>query len=160
ESLTSNNGNLMLQANRNITLNHGASIQTSSGGITLNANQQATPRSGNFRGIFVNEATITSATGAILLQGKGGHTGRNSNTGISLTFGAVVSSTGTGAGAATITLSGTGGPGTGSNEGIAVSHNSSITSKDGAIGLTGTGGAGTGTFNFGILVGLGAQVSA
>jgi hypothetical protein len=159
-SLKSNNGNLTLQANRRIMLNFGDSIQTSGGAITLNANQQATPTSGTFVGIEVNHTTITSATGAILFQGKGGDTG-GTNIGIALEGGTVVSSTGTGTGAATITLVGSSGGGTSANLGILITDaNTKVSSVDGAIQLTGTGGAGTNIQNDGIVIQVAAQVSS
>jgi Domain of unknown function DUF11/Domain of unknown function (DUF4214) len=153
-------GAVSLTATRNIQVNFGASITTSAGAITLSANQQATPTSGTFDGIEINHATITSATGAILLQGKGGDTGSN-NHGIVLEGGTVVSSTGTGAGAATITLVGSSGGGTSANLGMLISDaNTQVTSIDGAIQLTGTGGAGTGTLNEGIVIQVAAQVNS
>ncbi len=76
-----------------IVANPGSSITTASGSITLSANQQATPRSGNFIGINVNNATIQSAAGAISLAGKGGDTGIN-NFGVEIQAGGKVSETG------------------------------------------------------------------
>src|SRR5204863_5198073 len=131
-----------------------------SGAITLNANQQAAPTAGTFDGIDVTNATITSVTGPILLQGKAGDTASN-NYGILAAAAAVISSTGTGAGAATVTLVGSSGAGTSANLGILLSDlGTVITSKDGAIQLTGTGGAGTGPLNDGIVLQAGAQVSS
>src|SRR5262249_43935904 len=130
------------------------------GGITLSANQQTPATSGNFNGIEINNATVTSATGAILLQGKGGDTGNN-NYGVVLEGGTVVSSTGTGAGAATITLVGSSGGGTSASLGVLISDaNTKITSVDGAIQITGTGGAGTSIQNDGIVIQVAAQVSS
>src|SRR5262249_38015925 len=106
------NGQVSFTPARSIFLNRGAgSIKEAAGAIRLRANQQGTPTSGPFVGIEVNHTTITSATGAILLQGKGGDTG-SSNHGIVLEGGTVVSSTGMGAGAATITLVASSGAGT------------------------------------------------
>jgi hypothetical protein len=148
---------LNAQTDRNFSVNSGALVSTSSGGITLSANEQATPTSGNFFGISV-AGTITSATGAILLQGKGGNTSIL-NHGILVT--GTVSSTGTGAGAATITLVGSGGAGADTDVGIFLtSAGASITSVDGAIQLTGTGGATGNLVNDGILTQNGAQVSS
>jgi hypothetical protein len=153
-------GGISLTATTNIAVNSGATIKTDGGGITMDANQGATPTSGNFNGIEANGAAITSATGAILLQGKGGDTGSN-NYGIVLEGGTTVSSTGTGAGAATITLIGSSGAGTSANLGILLTDaGTSVTSKDGAIQITGTGGAGTSIQNEGIVIQVGAQVSS
>src|SRR5487761_909103 len=131
--------NLAANVDTTIDVSSGADLSTTSGQITLDANQGATPTPGNFDGINVSGATVTSATGSILLQGKGGGSGGD-NYGIALENGAVVSSTGAGAGAATITLIGTSGAGTAGNLGILLSDaGTDVTSLDGAIQLTGTG---------------------
>lgn len=57
----------------NIVASSGARISTTAGNLTLSANQQATPTGGNFVGINVNDATIQSATGSVLLEGTGGN---------------------------------------------------------------------------------------
>ena len=149
---------LLASTTQNITVNSGANITTTSGTITLMANQQATATSGNFDGIDVFVGTITSATGSILLEGKGGDTG-NDDYGIFV--GGIVSSTGTGAGAATITLDGSSSGGTTACIGIGLNGmNTAVTSVDGAIQLTGTAELGTSTFNDGIFVQNAAQVSS
>jgi hypothetical protein len=153
-------GGISLVALRNITVNSGATIQTSGGAIVLSSNQEASPASGTFDGIDVLGATVTSAFGSILLQGKGGNSG-NDNYGVFVSQAATVSSTGTGAGAATVTLAGSSGAGGAGEIGVFILNpNTSITSKDGAIHLAGTGGAGPDGLNEGISIGTGAQVSS
>jgi len=155
-------GTFSLNANvdTTITVSGSGNVSTTSGTITLSANQGATPTSGDFDGIDLVGGTITSATGSILLQGKGGNSG-SGNYGILALGGSVVSSTGTGASAAPITLVGSSGAGATGNFGILLTDlNTAITSKDGAIQLTGTGGAGTGSSNDGIVLGNAAQVSS
>ena len=66
---------LSASTSRNIVVNSGANISTVNGGLTLNANQQATGTAGTFTGINVNSATVsTSGTGALSIAGKGGAT--------------------------------------------------------------------------------------
>ncbi|HUY90682.1 MAG TPA: DUF4214 domain-containing protein [Pirellulales bacterium] len=94
---TSSFGAFDLDANvdSSIAVNSGASLSTTSGNITLQANQGVTPTSGNFVGIDVDHATITSASGAIVLKGKGGDTGSD-NDGVLVQGAAQVLSTGAG----------------------------------------------------------------
>ena len=152
-------GAVSLNADRSITMNSGSSITTNSGAITLNANQGASPTSGNFPGIRLDDATISSTTGDILLQGRGGNAGEI-NDGIQLVIGAKIESTGTGADAATITLDGTAGDSNRNNYGVwLVNTNTLITSVDGAINITGTGN-GTDDINYGIHLQSGAQIES
>src|SRR5262249_860460 len=157
-------GAITLTASRNIVVNSGATIKTSGGAITLSANQQATPTSGSqFFGIVVSSATITSATGSILLQGKGGDLG-SLNVGVLIQQATVVSSTGTGANAAPITILGSGGagPNTGTqNDGGGVQNaNTRVTSVDGAVSITGNAGSGTADRNIGVFISAGGTVSS
>ena len=144
----SGNAAISLTADRNIVMGVDSSITTFNGNVTLNANQGSTAASGNFAGIKLTGATITtSGNGNIELNGRGGDTGGQNN-GIELIF-SDVTSTGSGATAGTITLSGTGGSGTTDNHGIEFSGNSSntptISSVDGDIQITGVGnGSGLG----------------
>ena len=56
-----------------IVLTSGASLKTSSGNITLSANQQATPTAGNFAGVTVNDATVqATGSGTVTVEGTGG----------------------------------------------------------------------------------------
>src|SRR5207249_1242704 len=69
----SGTGTVNLVTGRDITLVSGAHITTVNGDITLSANQQASPTSGNFVGININGGVIeTSGTGKITLLGRGG----------------------------------------------------------------------------------------
>jgi hypothetical protein len=83
-----------------IAVNSGATVQTSSGNLTLSANQQATPTSGNFVGINVNGATVQSGTGNVLLEGTGGNSG-SSQYGVEIQAGGKVQTTG---GSGTVTV--------------------------------------------------------
>src|SRR6266542_1120852 len=144
---------LNAQALRNITVSAGAGIFTPGGGdITLLANQGATATPGNFNGIDVNGATITTTSGNVLLQGKGGDSGNN-NYGVAvLGFGVV-----TAGGSGSVTVQGTGGPSSGnSNYGVIVfGTGSQITSGGGAVSVTGQGGGSGFSGNFGVFVDAG-----
>jgi hypothetical protein len=149
---TATSGTVTLSAGRDITLNSGSGIKTTAGAIALSANEAATPVSGNFIGINAAGAVITSVTGAIGLQGRGGDTGDN-NIGIALHGGTTVSMTTATAGAAGITLNGTGGPGGSQNNGVALlDTGSAITSVARDIQVIGIAGAGSGTVNNGVFL--------
>lgn len=83
----------------------------------------------------------------------------NSNLGVLLTSGAVVSSTGTGENAASISITGTGGEGVSQNMGVWI-LSSEIESVDGAIAITGNGGEATGDKNLGILLSSAAKITS
>lgn len=153
---------LNVSTTRNIVLNSAASIATSSGGITFQANTAATASSGKFAGITVNNnATITSSdTGSIQLTGRGGTTS-DFNYGVVLNSGSRV--TGGSVGTA-VSISGTGGSSNSNfgSMGIAVIGNSTtiVTSLGGAVSLTGQGGgSGGGQSHVGVVVG-GGQITA
>src|SRR5262249_22732115 len=93
----------------------------------------------------------------IQITGQGGQGTGSLNTGVSVFGGGQVTSTGS----AAITLDGTGGSGTDSNRGVNVEGAGSlVTSATGDIQITGQGGQGTGTFNFGVTVVFGGQVTS
>ncbi|MDG2989778.1 filamentous hemagglutinin N-terminal domain-containing protein [Candidatus Synechococcus calcipolaris G9] len=150
-SITTTNQNVLLDADRSIALTS-SNISTGNGSITLNANQGATPASGNFVGINLNNANLTTTGGNINLSGRGGNIG-SGNRGISQTGGSqVISSSGS------ITYLGKGGTvGTGSerNHGIyfgngVANTTTLIESGSGQISLTGQGGMGDNGRNHGV----------
>src|SRR5262249_39023791 len=61
---------LFASTSRNVVVASGASVSSTTGDVTLRANQQATPTAGNFFGITVLGA-ITTDSGSILLVGRG-----------------------------------------------------------------------------------------
>jgi len=133
---------LTLTAGRNIIMNTGAQIvNTSTSATTFDAVVMKNNRitTGNFSGIDLRGATITSRNGDITLEGIGGVVG--GDPGVHLSAGSIISSTGTGPSAAKINVTGTGG-------GVLLNGNSvsgrtdSITSVDGDITVNGTGDAG------------------
>jgi hypothetical protein len=117
-------------------------------------------------GVFLNGAStsVTSASGAIAITGKGGNGSGPNNYGILVANGAAVESTGATDGA-TITLNGTGGDATSlaqsNNYGVILTGtNTKVTSASGDIDITGKGGDGPHSFNYGILVANGAVVES
>lgn len=165
--------NLSVTTSESIVVN--GALSATDGDILLSANQQTTAASGNFYGIYVNNASVaTTGTGSVTLLGRGSFAGTGGNYGLYL-VGATVSGksttvTGTGGNNAggsnfgvwlsstTITstggnveVTGTGGDGdTGGNAGVAVASNSTITATGaGTVLVTGTGG-GTGLINAGV----------
>ncbi|MEM6601900.1 MAG: hypothetical protein AAF649_10985, partial [Verrucomicrobiota bacterium] len=139
--------NFAVIAARNILLNPGSSITTTTGNITLNANTAGTA-TGNFTAIHLNDADIQTTSGAISLTGEGSNsTGSSSFSsnryGILLSNGATISSTESTTKAGSITLTGTGAStGSGNVEGVALfgfGNSSQINSVTGDISITGTG---------------------
>ncbi|MEZ6122903.1 MAG: autotransporter-associated beta strand repeat-containing protein [Planctomycetaceae bacterium] len=137
----------------------GGSVQTNSGDLTLNANQQAVATSGNFIGINVlNSAVVQTTSGNIVLSGRGGDTGHG-NDGIAVQSSSVVRSTGPGA-VGGVTLTGTGGSGTDGNSGVRLTGGEVI-SLDGAIQIVGTASALTnGNMNDGVRIESGGRVES
>ncbi len=128
---------------RNIVMNSGSSITTLDGDITLSANQAATAL-GNFTGIFLNDADITSTTGDISITGASGIGTGTFNQGVRVNASVVESTGTTSADAGKITIMGTGGAGdaaTGNSIGGVYVSDSTIISDAGDIMVTGQGGS-------------------
>src|SRR5262249_50937695 len=87
-----------------ITVNPGATVETSSGKLTLTATGTV---AGAFAGIDVNGGTVHSGRGSVLLQGQGGHLGVWDRGEVSA------------GGSGSVTVTGTSGPGS-SNVGVSV----------------------------------------
>src|SRR5262249_18916889 len=132
-----NDANFVVTTGRNIVFNSGTGWTSDAGNLTFSANQQATPTSGNFTGIDVNHATISSTSGAITLQGRGGKAG-GFDYGVFVHNGAIVGSGTSGA----VTVSGTGGASTGNyNYGVyVIDSGSQVTSGGSNVAVTGQGG--------------------
>jgi hypothetical protein len=137
--LTGAGGNVTLAAVTILVLDPGSGITTGDGQITLRANQEPTPASGNFPGIDINGATLlATGTGDIALVGRGG-----TDAATGLHFGILVHNGAqfVAAGTAAITLEGVGGLGTLADFGVDIVDPSTlITSASGAIQVTGTAG--------------------
>jgi hypothetical protein len=145
-------GMFAAEAARNIVMNSGSSLTTVLGDISFRANLGLTPQEGDFSGIELNNADISTADGDIRLEGRGGDNAATGfHRGVYLHAGALVVSTGVGPGAGTITLIGTGGAGTSLNIGVEIADAGSLVSSiDGDIAIVGTGGAGTTNSNQGV----------
>src|SRR5262249_15508500 len=131
---------LSASTSRYIVVNTGASVSTTSGDVTLQANQQTTPTTGQFIGIGINVlGSITSDSGSILLAGRGG-SGTNNNFGVSVAGAGARVSSADGA----IHITGTG-AGTGENNfGVELFNGGQVSSTGaGAVTIEGTGGSGT-----------------
>lgn len=163
--LLSGSGTATVKVSRNINFNPAAALQVVNGNMTLEANQQLSATAGNFRGILVGGARLTTqGTGNINLKGKGGtDAGTPNHQGIFVTSGSsssLINSTSAAAGAGTITIDGTGGVGTTANRGVdVITAIASITSVTGDITFTGQGGSG-GTNNYGVSILNGPVVSS
>jgi hypothetical protein len=155
-------GTFAAEAARNIVMSSGSSLTTVDGNVTLRANLGATPAAGNFSGIELTNADISSANGDIQLQGRGGDDAATGfHYGVSLNNGSQVTSTGVGPSAGTITLIGAGGGGTSDNRGVyLVGANTKVSSVDGDIAIHGAGGLGSSHSNHGVRVRAGALVSS
>ncbi len=129
-----------------------ANLTGGSGGLTLSANQQATPVAEDFVGVKIEGAAIVTATeaGHVQVLGTGGAGSGAFNIGVNLTNSGQINSGGAGA----VTVMGIGGAGSGGgNRGVQVSDSdSAITSGGGNVIVTGQGGgaAGSGNGNFGV----------
>lgn len=142
----SSGNSLTIIADRKINLSSGSSITcTGDGDITLEANLAGTA-TGNFNGIFLNSATISTNFGSIFLTGKGGIAGSSgtTNNGVRLEGASTITST-----SGNITLHGTGGSsstifGETYNIGVALITGSQVAAGGtGNISITGISGSGT-----------------
>ncbi len=152
--VNSGTGSVAFTASRTLVLTNNSQITTVDGDVSLVANQTLTPAQGDLIGLVLDGATITTVTGDVSIQGRGGDEfGGNFNVGVFLINGSEVISTGSGAGVGAITITGRGGDGDNSNHGIAfLDTGTRVSSVDGDISLNGTGGTGTGGFNQGITI--------
>jgi hypothetical protein len=134
----------------NFLLSRGASLSTSSGNLTLSANQQAKPSSGNFTGITVFTASVQSGTGSVLLQGTGGSGSGAQNDGVDVELGSVTS------GGGNVTVTGTAGGPASSNHnyyGVNVGFDGTVSAGgSGSVTVTGTGGSSSNAGKIGVLV--------
>ncbi|HNB51326.1 MAG TPA: hypothetical protein PK530_05265 [Anaerolineales bacterium] len=159
--LTSGSGTITIKCSYNIVLSSGSSLETVNGGITVEANQQATASTGTFVGIDLNNGTIkTDGTGNVILLGKGGNTLDN-NIGIRLQAGAQVLSTLTTVGAGSLSLNGAvPSVARAANTGVQLTGTATqISSSIGAISLIGiSGGTGGTGGNYGVAMADGATI--
>lgn len=140
---TTGTGTIDLTAVRALLVESESAISVVNGGLTLAANTAVTPLDGDFSGIEIGGAILTtSGTGTISLTGVGGSNAIGSTSvvdGIRLIDGAQLRSLSGNTFAGGITLDGTGGSGNLPNAGVLV-LGSQISSIAGEISLTGQGG--------------------
>lgn len=164
--ITATGGNGTGNNNLGMFMNTGSTISstgTTADAATITVN--ATAGNGvaqNYGLDIVNGATITSAAGDIDITASSGATVTgNTNYGILLALGGIISSTGTGANAANITINATGGDGFSSNTGFYIDDAGTLlTTVDGDINITATGGSGGAGVNHGLNVNDSAQISS
>ncbi len=72
--ITSGSGTITIKASKDISMEFGSSLETTDGGVTLEANQQAVPTSGLFfTGININGGLVESTgKGVVTVKGRGG----------------------------------------------------------------------------------------
>src|SRR5262249_37423430 len=130
------------------------------GNLTVEANQQLTPTSGDFVGVDVDAAMLRSTgTGLVVVKGHGGDAAGGSQHGIRVRNGGIIN-LGT---IVTTSVAGTGRAGGGiSNQGVlATGAGSSSTSSGGDVDVTGTGGdSGTSNSNYGVFVASAGTITA
>ena len=126
-------GSVTLRTSRNVSLAPGSAIIGGLGEVVIEANQQATPTSGDFVGIAAQGATISTSGGNVSLTGRGGNTNEATantpNVGVNLSH-AEVHVAGTG----TVTFSGSSEEATG-----VVFANSALTAEQGNVTFAGSG---------------------
>lgn len=156
---TSGSGAIFMTASREINVNSGATISVVDGRMELNANQGKDATGGNFAGIVLSNATLTtSGKGEIELNGRGGNEG-SGNTGVLMQHGARVRSTSSAANAGGITLNAVSGGGESGNHGLSMQDaGTEVTTVRAAIAVTGSG-QGTGTDNTGVDLGTGTAIT-
>jgi hypothetical protein len=159
----SGSGALTVVATGSIVIGGAATtISTAGGNLTLSANQQAIPTGGNFVGINVNDATIESATGSVLLQGTGGNDASGAQYGVEIQAAGNVQTTGNGG---TVTVVGAAGASPGnSNQGVLITGSgSAVVTAGGNVSITGIGGTssgGAGTNDYGVSIATNSSVTA
>jgi len=152
-------GSFSVTAARSISLEALASITTSNGNLSLSANQQVLPTSGNFIGIDLNNAVVqTTGTGSLTIAGRGGDDAAGFQAGVQVRNGGdIIGGT---SGPASIT--GTGGNSSGGgNRGVNVNGTgSTIQSIGGTLLVEGVGGgSGTSSSNSGVAISSGGIIS-
>ncbi|MFO0879483.1 MAG: hypothetical protein U0840_19215 [Gemmataceae bacterium] len=151
-SATGAGGSVTVVTARDMIVN--ANITGGANGLTLSANQQATPTVEDFAGVTVQSGAIVTTTdnGAVTVSGTGGSAPGSFNHGVIVigTNSAITS------GGGNVSVTGKGGGDAGLfniNMGVSVANGGQITAGgSGSVTVHGTGGAGSGSNNYGVLV--------
>jgi len=152
-------GAIALSTLQSVYLGSGASLTTISGDLTLQANLQDPPSLGNFTGIDIDGARVSSTTGNITLTGRSGDDTYGWHYGVDVRGGGRVGEDATGH----VTVTGMGGTQSSIfNYGVHVTGaNSEITSGGGNVTVTGTGGGAIDSlYGMGVNMSAGGKVSA
>lgn len=150
-------GTAVLKASQFITINSGCSLSTINGNMTIEANQQVTPSSGNFIGLNVTGGTLqVTGSGILTAKGKGGNTGTNQH-GISVNaLGDIIGGT-----TGTTIIEGRCGASSGNiHSGVLVTGSGASISTNGThLSVTGFGST-LGSSNFGVQVASAGTITA
>ncbi|MBC7776644.1 MAG: hypothetical protein H7246_14520, partial [Phycisphaerae bacterium] len=130
-------GNAMLKASQSIVVLTGGSVETDDGNLTVEANQQAAPSAGNFRGVDMTSGLLDVAgDGYLTVKGRGGNNIAGFQHGVSLALTSKIS----GGDINAVNVQGWGGANTGiRNYGVVVETNSEISSSGASITVIGNG---------------------
>lgn len=147
-------GSATFRSSQAITIGS-ALVTVVDGDLTIEANRQAVPTSGSFRGVTINSAghLETSGSGDIVVKGRGGIAAGVAGLRGVFIPGGTLKSTSTAPTAGTITIDGIGGAGTANGRGVEITLNTNaVTSVSGDISITGQGGLGTVSANSGVQI--------
>jgi hypothetical protein len=145
----SGTGAVTFTAGRRIHMQLNSSIVTGSGDVTMTANL-AGAETGNFAGIHLKGADVTSTTGDVSLTGSGGTSG-NYNKGIAIDFDYTSGTSSDIVTGGSVILNGTGGAGGQQGTGVSIDRATVRSTGAGPVTITGTGGAGI-QFNEGVTI--------
>lgn len=133
--ILSGSGTATIRASHKVLASPGSSIVTAGGAILLEANQQTVSSAGNFVGVDINGAVISSTGGNVTLNGRGGNAG-GGNVGVRVHNAGSVSG-----GSAGFAAGVTGAGGVGGSYGVLVTgSNSRITAAGGTVDVMATTG--------------------
>lgn len=152
-------GNAVFKASQSIAVLTNGSVETQDGNITVEANLQTTPSTGNFKGVELNGGQLDIAgDGYLTVKGKGGNNAAGFQQGVSLLNNAAIN----GGDIHATYVQGWGGPSSGiRNYGVGVESGSTVSSNGGSVTVVGVGnGNGAAANGHGILVNTGGLVSA
>jgi hypothetical protein len=80
--VTSGAGGITIRCSRNVVVDNFASLESQDGALTVEANQQATPTTGEFIGVRVRGSVWVYGEGALTVRGRGGTSAASSQHGI------------------------------------------------------------------------------
>ena len=157
--LASGSGTITVKCSQSVYLEPGSSLETVNGNLTVEANQQATPTSGNFTGIRVSVALIRcTGTGQVNVNGRGGDNATGGQLGILVVdAGQIIGGTTGG-----LAVNGTGGASTNwLNRGVTVyGAGARISSLGGPVQVTGFSGSVGSYYGIGVALLFGGVISA